>query len=107
RVCLLAEDGIRSYKVTGVQPSPLPIYRRARRLSARPSPGSEPRRRFLTCAVCHVRRTTSPTRPIACESEPIIEIAPRSWRMSSEIGRGSCRERGEVSVGGVIQNKEY
>ena len=25
----------------------------------------------------------SPTRPIACESEPIIEIAPRSCRTSS------------------------
>ena len=25
----------------------------------------------------------SPTRPIACESEPIIEIAPRSWSTSS------------------------
>ncbi len=25
----------------------------------------------------------SPARPIACESEPIIEIAPRSWSTSS------------------------
>ena len=25
----------------------------------------------------------SPARPIACESEPMIEIAPRSWRTSS------------------------
>ena len=38
---------------------------------------------FITCAVCQVRMTTSPMRPIACESEPIIEIAPMSWRMSS------------------------
>jgi hypothetical protein len=48
-----------------------------------PSPGNAPRRAFITCAVCHVRMTTSPTRPMACESEPIIEIAPRSCRTSS------------------------
>jgi hypothetical protein len=61
----------------------LATYRRARRLSAAPSPGSEPRFCFITCAVCHVRSTTSPTRPIACASEPIIEIAPRSCSRSS------------------------
>src|SRR5687768_18207539 len=32
---------------------------------------------------CQVRMMTSPTRPIACESEDIIENAPRSCRMSS------------------------
>ena len=37
----------------------------------------------MTWAVCQVRSATSPTRPMAWESEPIIEIAPRSWRMSS------------------------
>lgn len=47
------------------------------------SPGSAPRRRFITCAVCQVRSTTSPMRPIACESLPIIEIAPMSWSRSS------------------------
>ncbi|PQM44402.1 hypothetical protein C1Y40_05436 [Mycobacterium talmoniae] len=47
------------------------------------SPGSAPRRRFITCAVCQVRSTTSPTRPIACESLPIIEIAPKSCSRSS------------------------
>ena len=51
--------------------------RRRRRRAA------SPRRRFITCAVCQVRMTTSPMRPIAWESEPIIEIAPRSWRTSS------------------------
>ena len=29
-----------------------------------------------TWAVCQVRRTTSPTRPMAWESDPIMEIAP-------------------------------
>ena len=61
----------------------LATYRRARRLSAAPSPASDPRRCFITCAVCQVRSTTSPTRPIAWASEPIIEIAPRSCSRSS------------------------
>ena len=34
-------------------------------------------------AVRHVRLTTSPTRPIACESDEIIDIAPISCRTSS------------------------
>ena len=48
-----------------------------------PYPDSAPRRSFITCAVCQVRRMTYPIRPIAWESEPIIEIAPMSCRMSS------------------------
>ena len=45
--------------------------------------GSWPRCTFILCAVCQVRMITSPTRPIACESDDIIENAPRSCRMSS------------------------
>ena len=37
----------------------------------------------MTCAVCQVRMITSPMRPMACESELIIEIAPMSCRTSS------------------------
>ncbi len=37
----------------------------------------------MTCAVCQVRMTTSPMRPMACESEPIIEMAPMSCSTSS------------------------
>ena len=33
---------------------------------------SGPRCTFILCAVCQVRVMTSPTRPIACESEEII-----------------------------------
>ena len=33
---------------------------------------------FILSAVCHVRIITSPTRPIACESELIIENIPMS-----------------------------
>ena len=44
---------------------------------------SQPRCSFILCAVCQVRITTSPTRPMACESDDIIENAPVSCRMSS------------------------
>ena len=40
-----------------------------------------------TCAVCHVRSGTSPTRPIACESEPIMEIAPSDDYKLSKKGK--------------------
>ena len=58
----------------------LAMYRFTRSLSFSAPP---PRCTFILCAVCQVRRITSPTRPIACESEDIIENAPRSCRMSS------------------------
>ncbi|SLE54443.1 Uncharacterised protein [Mycobacteroides abscessus subsp. massiliense] len=62
-------------------------YRRTRLLSFSlgpdGSPGSAPRRFFITCAVCHVRITTSPMRPMAWLSLPIIEIAPISCSRSS------------------------
>ena len=38
---------------------------------------------LMVCAVCQVRSTTSPIRPIAWESEPIIEMAPMSCSTSS------------------------
>ncbi len=52
-------------------------------VGARRRPAATPRRRFITCAVCQVRITTSPMRPIACASLPIIEIAPMSCSRSS------------------------
>src|SRR2546422_532660 len=55
-----------------------------RRLScAAGSPPSLPRCCFILCAVCQVWMITSPTRPIACESDESIENAPKSCRMSS------------------------
>mmetsp|Transcript_46019 Transcript_46019/g.107302 ORF Transcript_46019/g.107302 Transcript_46019/m.107302 type:complete len:281 (-) Transcript_46019:872-1714(-) len=47
------------------------------------SSGSAPRCFFILSAVCQVRVTTSPTRPIAWESDDMTEMAPRSCRMSS------------------------
>ena len=68
-------------------------------LSAAPSPGSAPRRCFITCAVCQVRMIVSPIRPMAWESEPIIEIAPRSCRTSSAaMVEGRMRRLGEGQV---------
>ena len=42
-----------------------------------------PRWRFMESATCHVRSTTSPTRPMACESEEVMEKMPMSCRTSS------------------------
>src|SRR5690348_8726571 len=50
----------------------LEIYLFILRLSERDeSPLAEPLWSFILCAHCQVRRMTSPTRPIACESEDI------------------------------------
>lgn len=60
-------------------------YLLTRKLSA-PVPSSSgkwPRCTLFLCAVFHVRRMTSPQRPIACESEDIILMAPRSCSTSS------------------------
>jgi len=60
-------------------------YLRTRKLSA-PVPASSRRAplwTFILWAVCQVRSTTSPTRPMAWLSELMMERAPMSWRMSS------------------------
>ncbi len=84
----------------------LATYRRARRLSAPlsapPSPGSAPRRCFITCAVCQVLMIVSPIRPMAWESEPIIEIAPRSCRTSSAaMVVGRIRDSAKARSSGI------
>ena len=52
-------------------------------VDARCPPAARPRWRFILSAVCQVRMTTSPTRPIAWLSDDIMLKAPRSCRMSS------------------------
>mmetsp|Transcript_19704 Transcript_19704/g.59666 ORF Transcript_19704/g.59666 Transcript_19704/m.59666 type:complete len:317 (-) Transcript_19704:1234-2184(-) len=47
------------------------------------SSGSAPRWTFILCAVCHVRVTTSPMRPMAWESLEMMEMAPMSCSTSS------------------------
>src|SRR5256885_13611699 len=76
-----AEDGIRDYKVTGVQTCALPIF--AARASRR------------ACAV----------RP----QRPAIKTKSRGFGASqaeAEIGRASCRGRGEISGVAVSLKKK-
>src|SRR5256885_17208214 len=87
-----AEDGIRDYKVTGVQTCALPISgrtKRTREFSRRgrhTSPVFTPRQRS--------RRGGGSGFP--CRG-------PWGTRL---IGRGSCRGRGEISVGAVSFKKK-
>ena len=53
------------------------MYLRILSLSLSPfSSGSGPLCFFILEAICQVLRIVSPTRPIPCESEPWIEMAP-------------------------------
>ena len=66
-------------------------------------PRRAPRRFFITCAVCQVRSTTSPMRPIACASLPIIEIAPMSCsRSSAAIVDGRIRLSAKARSSGTL-----
>src|SRR5688500_20194993 len=76
-----AEDGIRDYKVTGVQTCALPIYRTPRSASRRAS-------RQLYAKVPGFR-ASSPY-----SSKVFAGSFERS--VNSEIGRASCRERVEI-----------
>ena len=44
-----------------------------------PLGGPDRRHAFMTWASWNVRRTVSPIRPMPCESEFMIAIAPSSW----------------------------
>src|SRR5688500_19197653 len=83
-----AEDGIRDYKVTGVQTCALPIYR-----------SSAQGTRTLPCPPCGARDQPDgavvryPDRTRSCPS-----------RSRTEIGRASCRERVKISVVAVSLN---
>ena len=62
----------------------LATYRLTRSLSLRVlSPASGPSCTFILWAVCQQRTIASPIRPIACESELIMLMMPRSWKTSS------------------------
>src|SRR5256885_15536622 len=98
-----AEDGIRDYKVTGVQTCALPIlYRETQVLPglhlrtalltcARPLAGMPPRsvRRFIRTVPCTVHFC-------AGLAGRRIAICAMTWLSSAttKIGRASCRERG-------------
>src|SRR2546426_7359643 len=82
-----AEDGIRDYKVTGVQTCALPIL--AGWLTRAPCQNCLWRRatsrKSLDCR--RARRSISPTTP------PWAATRRTSRSMAREIGRASCRER--------------
>src|SRR2546426_11605483 len=84
-----AEDGIRDYKVTGVQTCALPI-------SLWPMRSGE-----------LGRGSPTPIGPSArSSSSGPPESGRPSWHARSQIGRASCRERGEISVGAVSLKKK-
>src|SRR5262249_57865283 len=81
-----AEDGIRDWSVTGVQTCALPIWdmRQARASSSLSNTHAGP-------------RPTPYTREPPCLLWRLLCRAPR---VENQIGRASCRERVEMSVGG-------
>src|SRR5688500_20162663 len=90
-----AEDGIRDYKVTGVQTCALPIWSAtSRRPRGRGRPGRAPRARQ--------RPGRGRRAPGRSRSAP-----PPGRPRGRKIGRASCREREEISVeDGWLQQKE-
>mmetsp|Transcript_39931 Transcript_39931/g.118454 ORF Transcript_39931/g.118454 Transcript_39931/m.118454 type:complete len:262 (+) Transcript_39931:516-1301(+) len=84
------------------------MYRLIRALSAPAdvSSGSGPRCAFILSAVCQVRQTTSPTRPIACESDDMTEMAPMSCRMSSAaIVSPRMRDSAKATSSGIALSR--
>src|SRR5699024_11657162 len=89
-----AEDGIRDRNVTGVQTCALPISgftvattgKPACSRSSRPLP-----RHWLSCTTSKSARRSART---------------RAARRLKEIGRASCRERGEVGAGGGARTRQ-
>src|SRR5690606_39988653 len=99
-----AEDGIRDFHVTGVQTCALPIWPQ---MHSRPAA----RRRaywsgYRACrrSRCRhlLRRNNSLSRGLLYRPD-----LTRPGRAAAQIGRASCRERGEMSGGGVsVEKKE-
>jgi hypothetical protein len=84
------------------------MYRLTRKLSASvPSSSlSVPRCTLFLCAVFHVRRMTSPHRPMACESDDIMEMAPRSWSTSSAaMVSARIRDSAKATSSGMLRDK--
>src|SRR5690606_40471888 len=104
-----AEDGIRDFHVTGVQTCALPIYkgrsqsRRARHtgLSIPPEASGE---RTGPCSRDKIHGCDNPATASGPEGEP--RIRPARCPVPNQIGRASCRERGEIRGGGVELTKQ-
>src|SRR5688500_20300030 len=86
-IFIQAEDGIRDYKVTGVQTCALPILRRCSWV-----PGLAPRRSpGKTGRVSEVHRSRQLPQRV------IPEAAKQLSGTQEQIGRASCREREKTS----------
>src|SRR5690606_40560343 len=90
-----AEDGIRDFHVTGVQTCALPISL-ITRVAGRPP--------TVPASAAHSqpgspRRAATRLAPTASAGRP----HPPKWPgIRAQIGRASCRERVEISMGGVV-----
>src|SRR5256885_5133065 len=84
-----AEDGIRDYKVTGVQTCALPISSTVGSIIMPACSGEKPRQ---TCRTSGIRKGMQelPRRENRLPSRPTRRLRTAN---SSEIGRASCRER--------------
>src|SRR5688500_20212547 len=87
-----AEDGIRYYKVTGVQTCALPISAPASARTSQPFAGSPVGRNISPASA---RKVSSGSRP---SSGPSRLRESNSVAKPWEIGRASCRERGEITM---------
>src|SRR5256885_6267990 len=88
-----AEDGIRDYKVTGVQTCALPIYR-PRHGDRRRRAGDERGRG------AHRRARRGTPHAAADGGDGSEEPQLRAERATDQNRRGACRGRGEISGGG-------
>src|SRR2546421_7578748 len=93
-----AEDGIRDLIVTGVQTCALPIC------TAPASTWASATRRRVGGAL-RTRRRVALAHVLAGAVQPAQQV-PQVRRERVEIGRASCRERGEISVGAVSVKKK-
>src|SRR5438132_9028002 len=99
-----AEDGIRDHCVTGVQTSALPISSTARRPNdaAAAHPLAHSGGRAVHGGAAHLAQR--PVRWVArarARRHAVVAGAGGGAAAGREIGRASCRERVEISVGGV------
>src|SRR5258708_36855248 len=92
------EEGIRDDLVTGVQTCALPIYRADGRIVVIPFDWAEPI--TLKEAIGLLDPDDSTVRPIAGGTALMLMMK------AGEIGRASCRERVEISVGAVSLKKK-
>src|SRR5688500_20178339 len=86
-----AEDGIRDYKVTGVQTCALPISGAGK--ANHPSP------KIVGVIKKHHANVREPMRSASPSSKALVS------RYAKKIGRASCRGRGEGRVGDVTTQR--